>query len=962
MFRWILIFLLLFASTEIVAQFYVSGQEPSGVKWKQINQDYARIIYPDYSDSLAVCFVGYFNPAIELGYLNTKYIPRKIPVIVHPNSILSNGFVSWAPKRMEIVSTPSLDASPEPWLLSLALHETRHIFQLDKLNDGVVKLGYFLFGEQAVGAAAGLVPLWFLEGDAVFAETEYTFGGRGRQASFYRTYRTNLLNKTHSKFSYDKWLLGSYKDYIPNHYNFGYLMVGYANVKYGNGLWGNALEKVAKQPFTVFPFYFSIKKDIDLSRKELFNDAFSHLDSLWVSTNSISDFKSTNFLISRDIKNDYIEYRFPNIVNDTALVALKESLKNSSNIVLIDIKSGVEKTIHHPGYLTERLSVSSDYIFWTQLAVHPRWQYLNYSELWRIDLRTRKLKKLTSKTRYFNPVQIHSEKVAVIENTPEGKFFISILDINGLMRSRILIPSTLEAKELCYNDESGLIVRCSSPNGALILKYKNTASSPDTLLGPIYWDISNISCSNGLLYFTKTQNFKEELFCLDLSKNEVFQLTETPYGLTNIKSLNDGTILASVFTENGAAPAILSKDDFCYNPIIIIGPNDPLYKSPNKNDKIISKKYLSINSKKYSLAKNLFNVHSWAPVYFNPITAMTESQISVYPGATIITQNLTSTLISTLGYSYNQTHGFHAHTEWLGWYPILYGGVDIGNEYATIQGGPLAPLCINTQIKPRLKANGGLRIPYKISSGYIISEINIGFNFNYTNTATWDNQNGDYSEGISGLEPYISLYALTKMAHRDLRPKFGVYAYFSKLSSPFEKNILGDAYILNSGLYLPGLSSNHSLMFSGQWEKQKPSQYIRGPRISFPRGHMNRFYEQALAYKVNYSLPLWYPDFNIGPLVYFKRIFSNLFFDNAIINEYLFTNDGVSLANSHLKSVGIEVNSDINLFRTPYRYQIGYRFGFNINDRQYFNGLIISFDFNNLYGNTQNNVLYELNL
>jgi hypothetical protein len=158
------------------AQFYNSGQEPSNTKWREHKSNFGRLIFPSSIDSLAQTYLVYMNEATRVVPISLNHSPSKFPVIIHGNSILSNGFVSWAPKRMEIVTTPALDSDPEPWLKTLSLHETRHIVQIDKLKQFLFKPAYYVFGEQAIGVGAALVPLWFLEGDAVNTETELSYG------------------------------------------------------------------------------------------------------------------------------------------------------------------------------------------------------------------------------------------------------------------------------------------------------------------------------------------------------------------------------------------------------------------------------------------------------------------------------------------------------------------------------------------------------------------------------------------------------------------------------------------------------------------------------------------------------------------------------------------------------------------------------------------------------------------
>ena len=57
------------------------------------------------------------------------------------------------------------------------------------VNRSTVKVFGYLFGQQAPLLATGLLPFWFIEGDAVMAETQMSSFGRGLQPSFTMHYR-----------------------------------------------------------------------------------------------------------------------------------------------------------------------------------------------------------------------------------------------------------------------------------------------------------------------------------------------------------------------------------------------------------------------------------------------------------------------------------------------------------------------------------------------------------------------------------------------------------------------------------------------------------------------------------------------------------------------------------------------------------------------------------------------------
>ncbi len=954
--------ILLCLSFLVKAQYYVKGQEPAWVKWKQISNPRYRIIHPQNYDSLAAVFNYYLDKSLTLVSPSLEHTPKRFPVVIHSNSVLSNGFVSWAPKRMEIVSAYPFDSSPEPWLFHLALHETRHVVQIDKLiSTGFYKYSNYLLGQQSIGGALVFLPLWFLEGDAVNAETIYSNGGRGRQAPFYRHYLTHFGSNSGSKFSYDKWLLGSYKDFIPSHYNLGYQIVGFTNHRYGETVWTNALTQVARKPYNVMPFQIAVRKGTGYSAKQIFNQAANYHDSIFRTFKDEVDIIEYKELISKPKSKDYTEYSFPFVTTDSVLIAFKKGLSQTPSIITVDLKTGKEKLLHKPGYITSRISYSEKAIYWSEYKADPRWGYLNYSNIWVYEHSLQRARRITSQSKFFNPIELNYGYIAVIEQLTTGANAISIIDRTGERLKSTKAQSTHEIKEICGGANDEIFARCASPNGMLILRYHNLENEPDTILGPVFRDISNLAHANGNLFFTMTHNYREEVFSINVQSRNILKHTTSMFGLSDL-NINQSKLVASSFNVNGSVPVQFDANiGVPYEIESTIEPFFPLkgltFQTPDytqENPRISS-------HKPYSKLANLFNIHSWAPIYFNP-TEIANGTVEVYPGVTLVSQNLTSTLVSSLGYSYNITHGYHAHFEWQGWYPKIMAGVDYGNTYGLVFRGPLAPDGVAYHSEPDRQAKVRIRLPFVLSSGNIISVANLGVQFVHYNTWIWNFKDKQYQKGIAGLEPYFSFYAVNQMATRDIRPRHGIQLYASRLSSPNQKDIYGETTILKGWLFLPGLVQNHSLLLTFQREFQSTEQYIRGPRYSAPRGYDPDFVESVFTSSFDYSLPVAYPDFPIGPVVYAKRIIANIFADFASQNEFVKTETGTVIDNRRYGSAGIELTADVNLLRTPYPFRIGYRGGFKLTNGVLFHNLILSFDISNIMGFNPSNHFYKIDL
>jgi hypothetical protein len=271
-----ILFLNFLINATILGQFYSTGQAPFSVKWQVINTDQFQIIYPD----------GFYNKANKVANLLTYYYhrisydfpikPKKISLLLNNQSVLSNGYVAWAPRRMEWITTPPQESYPQDWLEQLTIHEFRHVVQMTNLEQGLTRILKLAFGEAATGAVAAYLPFWLLEGDAVMFETIFSESGRGRQPQFDMELRT--IEKERSKrFTYDQSYLGSYKYFIPDYYKYGYQMVTFGNLKYASKIWNSSLAFVGKHPYLGAPFNIGLRKAAGKSKEKRILKPLIHL-------------------------------------------------------------------------------------------------------------------------------------------------------------------------------------------------------------------------------------------------------------------------------------------------------------------------------------------------------------------------------------------------------------------------------------------------------------------------------------------------------------------------------------------------------------------------------------------------------------------------------------------------------------------------------------------------------------
>jgi len=938
------------------AQFYVQGQEPTSVKWLEVKSRSGVSLYSSslYDTSISKA-AEYFDQAFLKASESTNFKFKPVPIVLHTNSLLSNGFVSWAPKRIEIVTTHSIDSDPEPWLKTLAFHETQHVIQVERLNNGFFKVLSYVLGEQAPGIAVGFIPLWYLEGDAVYNETRFTNGGRGRDASFYQYYGTYLQEKSARKYSYDKWLLSSYKDYIPNHYQFGYQLVGYANLTFGDKVWDKTLDYVSRHPYTIFPFYFGLKKQTGLSRKKLFEESFEYLDSVFFKQKTEqSDFKS---LINNK---KYAEYSYPTLINDSILIALKTDLKHIPSFVKVDVLSGKEETILSPGVINGKISYGYGKALWSQFRAHPRWEYLNWSEIWVLNTETGKEKRITEKTKYVNPVFLNNNHILAIEQRSNGTSAVVKISLEGDLLESFEFPLGLEPKEITPSNGGKVFVRAVSDNGMVIIEIDESFKSSRVILGPLFRHISNICYANQKLYFVMTESFTTDMFELDLVSNKTSKVTNTKKGINNISYYKDNELIVSFNSIKGELPAVVKLNPEERVEVEITPFAKGLYgesfNAKSINDEKIEKQNFII--KDYKGIKTIFNFHSWAPLYYNPIDIINGYYAEIYPGVSMFSQNLTSTALTTLGYSFNETHGFHANFHWMKWYPTISAGIDVGNTFPRYYGGP-NELTVR-KYDTRLAGNISITIPVLLTSGHFITRLTPRVSSYYSNSWVWDNKREEYVKSLSEANISTSFYSLKRLAHCDLRSRLGIYLFANVNYSHSARNVIGPSVFSKTGIYLPGIATNHSLLITAQHEKHFLKQDFNANRATMPRGFTNIRYDRLTSANVDYSFPVLYPDLKLSSLAYIKRIFLNFFSDNAYVYEYEKNTEGLYEVNRKIiGSTGLEIYSDMHFLRTRYEFRMGYRFGRAYNTKDFFQSFLFTMNLESLFGFMPENQLIK---
>ncbi len=930
--NYISLFLLVFFTTgALQAQYYVKGQDPASIRWKEINTEHFQVLFPEsYSKEgqRLTNILEYTFPHVseQLGHQ-----PSKIPVIVHNYSAISNGFVSWAPKRIELYPVPDPGSFPQESLEQLILHELRHVVQVDKLNQGFTRLFSRVLGQQAIGGVSGIIPFWLLEGDAVYCETLLSRSGRG-SLPFFKMKLRALSLENENFYSFEKMFFGSYKNYTPDYYQYGYQMVAFSRQEYGENLWANSIDYIAKNPYTFFPLHLSLKKQIGLSKRELYKKTFNYLHKEWKEQNSQISFTEFD-TINKSKRKFYTSYRFPQYLNDSIIIAEKSGIDQIKKFISLNTRTGEEQVLHKPGYYQSlKLSVAANKIVWSENIPDPRWGNRSYSDIKIFDIATSNETRLTHKNRYFSPaISSDGEKIVTIEISKENETSLVILDTQyGRTIQKIKIPGGLTLLMPTWSEsDSHIFLTVLSGKGKSIREVDPETQIWKTWVTPGFDDIKNIVPLDDFILFHATYSGIDNIYALNKNSMELYQVTSSKFGAFDISVSPDRSHV--VFSDYTSTGYNLGKMDF----------------DPNRFQNIFSFKNLreiKINKKQkkfvfnqdsipdteheitsYKKGLNLLNFHSWMPFYFD-LDNFELTNPTITPGFTLFSQDILSTAITTIGYEYkNDRHYLHSKFTYNGWYPVIELSADYGGTPVIYRDSAEIPLPENCSNRIDLKSK--IYLPLNFTHNRFGKFFNPSFETVYTNSFLYNGDSQVYEKGRFILNYRLYYATLLKLSHRDFQPRWGQVFDLNFLHTPFDNVNYGNDFSFRTVLYFPGFLKHDGLKFKIGTEKQTPKKFIFYNTVDFPRGYKHIISEELTALSGEYSVPLLYPDLNLFALTYLKRFRGNVFVDYATgKRNHNLLNRTFNKYRQEYLSIGGGLLADVHFFRIPFPVSIGFEY------------------------------------
>ena len=768
-------------------QFYVTGDDPGRLKWYSLDTENFKIIFPEGNDSLARVYgsnLEKYRTSVSLttGYQAGGPGKDRMPVVLHTWNT-ANGSVAWAPKRMDLFTIPSAyEPNALPWDKMLAIHESRHVTQMQFGMTKALKPFNWFFGEMFNILASVEYPgISHIEGDAVIVETAYSQSGRGRTADFLDYYRVAYDEGV--RRSWGQWRFASQKNYSPTYYALGYLTVGGIRHFYDcPDYMSQAYHQIARQPYKFGSFYSVAKK---VSGKKRFNDVFLEIaDSMAVIWKAEADARAPYIPMEAVTKEPrlYTDY-ISNVFVNNELYAIKKGHLNTPEMVRIT-EDG-DNRISAFSSQTGKVKFQGNRLFWSETMPDERWTMQTHSRirfmkgrlengvaLWSGD------KNLSDNDRLlYNPsVSGDGKLIACVEYKVKGGSSLVVLDAaDGSVIRTVDAPEGLQLVETAWIGENVYATGLSEA-GYGIYSINDRCESILKAQPVLMKDFG--SYGNELM-FTCDRTGSNELYHFNLQSGKLTQKTSIRHGGESFAYSPDGKwlyfssqtvkgkqIFRTPVSELFSYDADLSDrhkymlaESLTAQEMAVM---DKMKAEHPETDSVTEENMAGAYSsepKRYRKFPHMFNVHSWAPLYVNVNNIMNMSYDYTYDlaslGATGIIQNKLSTAVGQFGYSAHRDpyhpdkwrHSGHVKFTYSGFYPIVELSVDF-NDRSAIQYNPKAivengysmmSIDAKEDAAPFVYADLKVYVPFDLSSGGwfrgVIPQVSYSFSNDFFNSS-----------------------------------------------------------------------------------------------------------------------------------------------------------------------------------------------------------------------------------
>lgn len=901
MHRLIVLLFLACPFTSLVAQQF--GGHPPSVKWRQVNTDSSRVIFPLGLDSQAKRVAGLVSTLEKYTYPSIGQRHRKINIVLQPATTIANAYVMLGPFRSEFQLTPqqnSFELGSIPWVDNLAIHEFRHIQQYNNFNRGLSKAFSILFGQEGQALANALtIPDWFFEGDAVYQETKVSQQGRGRLPFFFNDYQS--LWAAGKNYSWMKLRNGSFRDFVPDHYRLGYMLTAYGYEKYGNEFWKKVSGDAADFRGLFYPWQKAVKQYSGVAYPQFRKDALEHFRSQVKNTDDRS-VTTKHFMADQE---------YPYWLDSSRVVYMESSYKQRPRFVIEENGNKRELRIRDIS-LDHHFSHRNGKIVYAAYRPDLRWTWRDYSDIKLLDVATNKQFTLTRRERYFAPdISADGLQVAAVHVDGKGNSELRLLNVaDGTVSKVVPNPDKLFYTYPKYYNDRQLVSAVRNREGKMSLAIIDIETGANRYILPFSLNVIGFPwVEDGRIYFTASYA-KKDVLCY--WQDGQLYVAGQPQDVTGSYQLNSlkGKYVWTKFTASGYRLMYDSQRNGLFAETGKLADNSTfdIQKIETDTSNLLSRippREFAVT--RYPKSTGLFNFHSRRPYISDPDYSFS-----------FVSENILNTLQSEFSFNYNRNEeykqfGFSAI--YGGWFPLL----KLGLNY-TVDRSAAVRNSDRLALWNEAEARAGFTVPLSFTTGRSLADLSFGSDYVHNKRYfkgyykdSFDNRSFGY------INNTISFTNQVQQARMHIYPRWAqtLLLNYKTAVTKFDASQV----LVSGNLYLPGFFRTHNIVLQAAIHRRDTlRQVIFSNSFPFSRGYATANFHRMWKMGGNYHMPLVYPDWGFASLVYFQRIRSNVFYDFTRIHEY---NTIRRLVTVDFRSWGAEI-----FFDTKWWNQLPVSFGF----------------------------------
>ena len=920
---------------------------PPGIEWMEFDTQHYRVVYPAEIESEARRVARILEDAYPSTSSSMDVRPRRIPIVLNNRSATSNGFVAFGPRRSVWESTPFRPGIDDnlgtaDWYTLLAVHELRHVAQITRMNRGMSRLARIGFGDRGLATAIALgVPAWFTEGDAVVTETILTRSGRGRNPSFDKHFRALLMEGR--MYGYPKARFRSYRDFVPGHYPYGYLVTSHIAREYGQGALGDIAGRTGAWSFVPLAFPLAVRSVTGRGLHTLHRETMADLDLAWrYQRQGLSYTPATRR--NDEMKRRWTNYAHPHYVSDRSIITVQSGLREAADLVVLAPYRKPERLGRvDPNMYFDGFDANADFAVWAQERPHALFGWLGYSVIMRRDHVSGDTRALTDRTRLFNPaISPDRALVAAVEFDSVRRSWIVVVDAStGRQVFRVAVPDNRYAGEVEWTrGGNAILVLVTDGSGKSILELRLGDYTWRTVAPPALDNIWALADGGRYVYFVSDVSGIDNIYAHDRETGRRYRVTSRPLGAYFPAISPDGERIAfSDYTVDGFDVVEAPLDPAAWTPVdsVVAEPLPALALGLDPGvgsvDGSVGRPGAALHSgrivgadsaraRPYRRARDLFWFHSWQPFY-DGRTA----------GLSIEADNLLRTTSIAIGgfFDFEERAFVSAATTTVSrWYPI----VTLDGRHGGRSGSATFPDG-STETYSWMETGGrfSLGFPARFDRGRRTTSFNATINGGWFRIADREyvpflgHGNGHLAYG-----GFRFVFANTHAAaYADFEPP-GVQRVVIGIDAATGRSDYKSRHGFLSSLFVfRGLAPQHRIRFRADAEAQRPENYRFSSSIRYARGNSYRYADNLVRATIEYTFPAAYPDLAIGNLLYVPRILGNVFYDYSEAGA-----EGSTFsASGRFQSVGIEAIVEFYVFSFPIPIRAGGRAVYRIEQGDY---------------------------